>query len=182
MGAPLVATNDVHYHLPARRDAQDVLSTVREHCTVETAGFRLFPNAERHLKSAGDMARLFRRHPEAVARTVQIAEACHFDLGELVYEYPDDEAPPGVSPQDELTRLTWEAARKRYPDGLPRKVRAQIDHELALIGTLNYASYFLTVHDIVRFAKSRGILCQGRGSASSELEKKPSILLKLILK
>lgn len=166
-GAPLVATNDVHYHRAARRDAQDVLSSVREHCTVETAGFHLFPNAERHLKSADDMARLFHRCPDAVTRTVDIAAACHFDLSELVYEYPDDEAPPGVSPQEELARLTWEAAHKRYPDGLPEKVQGHLEHELALIDQLNYANYFLTVHDIVRFAKSQGILCQGRGSAAN---------------
>jgi error-prone DNA polymerase len=166
-GAPLVATNDVHYHLAARRDVQDVLSAVREHCTVETAGFHLFPNAERHLKSAADMARLFQLYPDAVTRTAHIANACHFDLSELVYEYPDDEAPSGVSPQEELARLTWEGARKRYPEGLSEKVRSQINHELALIDQLNYANYFLTVQDIVRFANSQGILCQGRGSAAN---------------
>jgi len=165
--APLAATNDVHYHTPDRRDVQDTLSAVREHCVVGRAGFRLFPNAERHLKSATDMAALFRRHPDAVARTVEIAEACRFDLGELVYEYPDDEAPPGTFPQDELARLTWAGADERYPDGIPVKVRAQLDHELGLIGELRYANYFLTVYDIVRFAKSRGILCQGRGSAAN---------------
>ncbi|MBT5049880.1 MAG: error-prone DNA polymerase [Rhodospirillaceae bacterium] len=165
--APLVATNDVHYHLAARRDAQDVLSSVREHCTIEAAGFHLFPNAERHLKSADHMARLFHRYPDAVARTIHIAHACHFDLSELVYEYPDDEAPPGVSPQEELARLTWEAVRQRYPDGLPEKIRTQLDHELALIDQLNYANYFLTVYDIVRFARSQNILCQGRGSAAN---------------
>ena len=166
-GAPLVATNDVHYHRAARRDAQDVLSAVREHRTVETAGFHLFPNAERHLKSADHMARLFHRYPDAIARTIHIADACRFDLGELIYEYPDDEAPPGVSPQEQLTRLTWEGAHKRYPEGISKKVRSQINHELALIDQLNYANYFLTVYDIVRFAKSQGILCQGRGSAAN---------------
>ena len=164
---PLIATNDVHYHIPQRRDAQDVLSAVREHCVVERAGFRLFPNAERHLKSADQMAQLLHRHPDAVTRTLDVVAACHFSLDELVYEYPDDEAPPGVTPQEELARLTWAGARERYPGALPEPVRAQINHELALIDELNYASYFLTVHDIVRFAKSRGILCQGRGSAAN---------------
>ena len=164
---PLIATNDVHYHAPQRRDAQDVLSAVREHCIVEAAGFRLFPNAERHLKSADDMALLFQRHADAVRRTLDIVEACRFTLDELVYEYPDDEAPPGVTPQEELTRLTWAGASERYPGHVPEPVRNQINHELALIDQLNYANYFLTVHDIVRFAKSRGILCQGRGSAAN---------------
>lgn len=166
-GAPLTATNDVHYHRAARRDAQDVLSSVREHCTVETAGFHLFPNAERHLKPADEMARLFHRYPDAVTRTVDIANACRFDLSELVYEYPDDEAPAGVSPQEELTRLTWEGACNRYPDGISEKVKTQLNHELSLIDELNYANYFLTVHDIVRFANSQEILCQGRGSAAN---------------
>ena len=164
---PLIATNDVHYHIPQRRDAQDVLSAVREHCIVEKAGFRLFPNAERHLKSADHMARLFHRHPDAITRTLRIVEDCRFSLDELVYEYPDDEAPPGVTPQEELTRLTWAGARERYSGHLPEPVQAQINHELALIDQLNYANYFLTVYDIVRFAKSRGILCQGRGSAAN---------------
>ena len=166
-GAPLVATNDVHYHTPQRRDVQDVLSAVREHCIVEQAGFRLFPNAERHLKSAAHMERLFYRYPDAIARTLDIAEACHFNLDELVYEYPDDEAPPGVTPQKELFRLTWKGAQERYPSGIPEPVRIQLNRELALIDELNYANYFLTVHDIVRFAKSQGILCQGRGSAAN---------------
>ncbi|MDA1324346.1 MAG: error-prone DNA polymerase, partial [Proteobacteria bacterium] len=134
---------------------------------VEKAGFRLFPNAERHLKSADHMARLFHRHPDAITRTLRIVEDCRFSLDELVYEYPDDEAPPGVTPQEELTRLTWAGARERYSGHLPEPVQAQINHELALIDQLNYANYFLTVYDIVRFAKSRGILCQGRGSAAN---------------
>src|SRR5690606_4343375 len=117
----------------------DVLSAVREHCTVETAGHHLFPNAERHLKSAAEMARLLPHHPDAIARTMTIAETCRFDLGELVYEYPDDEAPPGVSPQEELVRLTWIGAQCRYPDGMSAAIRAQIEHELALIAGLNYA-------------------------------------------
>ena len=166
-GIPLVATNDVHYHVAERRDVHDVQTAIRAHCTVEAAGFRLFANAERRLKSPEEMAYLFRDYPDALARTVKIAEACRFSLDELAYEYPDDEAPDGVSPQDELERLTHIGAGERYPSGVPDKVRGLLDHELELIGELGYAPYFLTVHDIVRFARSRDILCQGRGSAAN---------------
>ena len=166
-GAPLVATNDVHYHSPDRRDAQDIFAAIRHHVTVAKAGYRLFANAERHLKPAEEMARLFRRWPEAVARTAEIARRCRFSLDELVYEYPDDEAPEGVSPQEHLERLTRDGAAERYPDGVPDRIDAQIGHELALIAELGFANYFLTVHDIVRFARARGILCQGRGSAAN---------------
>ena len=164
---PLVATNDVHAHVPARRALHDVLTCIREHCTVFDAGFRLHANAERHLKPSGEMARLFRGRPDAVARTVEVAGACRFGLDELRYEYPVDPVPGGRTPLDELVRLTWAGAAERYPDGVPEKVTTQIDHELALIGDLGYAPYFLTVHDIVRFARSREILCQGRGSAAN---------------
>ena len=166
-GIPLVATNDVHAHTPARRRLQDVLACIREHCTIDTAGYRLLANVERHLKPGDEMARLFRHHPDAIRRTVEIAEACRFSLDELAYEYPDDEAPAGTTPQAELERLTWEGAAGRYPDGIPENVRAQLAHEIELIGELAFAPYFLTVHDIVRFARSRGILCQGRGSAAN---------------
>ena len=164
---PLVATNDVHAHVPARRALHDVLTCIREHCTVFDAGFRLHANAERHLKPSGEMARLFRGRPDAVARTVEVAGACRFGLDELRYEYPVDPVPGGRTPLDELVRLTWAGAAERYPDGVPEKVTTQIDHGLALIGDLGYAPYFLTVHDIVRFARSREILCQGRGSAAN---------------
>ncbi|MGD9536907.1 MAG: error-prone DNA polymerase [Alphaproteobacteria bacterium] len=167
LGAPLVAGNDVHAHDPARRPLQDVLTCIREHCTIDQAGFRLFANAERHLKVPGEMARLFRRHPEAIARTVEIAQACRFSLDELRYEYPAEPVPDGRTPQEELERLTGEGAAARYPGGVPAKVQAQLAHELALIKSLDYAPYFLTVHDMVRFARSRGILCQGRGSAAN---------------
>ncbi len=166
-GTPLVATNDVHFHIPERRDAHDVLTAIREHCTVDEAGRRLAANAERHLKPPAEMARLFHRYPEAIARTVEIADACRFSLDELRYEYPDDEAPPGTTAQDELERLTWCGAEERYPDGVPDKVQGLLGRELRLIGELGYAPYFLTVHDIVRFAHGRGILCQGRGSAAN---------------
>ncbi|MBM3503309.1 MAG: error-prone DNA polymerase [Alphaproteobacteria bacterium] len=168
-GTPLVATNDVHYHAPERRALQDVLTCIREHCTIDEAGYRLLPNAERHLKPAAEMARLFRDYPEAVARTAAIAAVCRFDLEELRYEYPAEVVPGGVTPQEELARLTWQGATRRFPDGVPEKIDALIRHELALIAELGYATYFLTVYDIVKFAESRGILCQGRGSAANSV-------------
>jgi len=163
----LVATNDVHAHAPARRALQDVLTCIREKCTIDEAGFRLFANAERHLKSPGEMARLFRHHAHAVQRTLEIVERTHFSLDELRYEYPVDPCPDGLAPQDYLARESWAGAAERYPSGIPDKVRAQLEHELALIGELGYAPYFLTVYDIVRFARREGILCQGRGSAAN---------------
>jgi error-prone DNA polymerase len=166
-GLPLVATNDVHYHAPARRPLQDVLTCIREHVTLDEAGFRLFANAERHLKAPAEMARLFRDYPDAIARTVEIAERIRFSLDELRYEYPVEPVPEGRTGQQELERLTWIGAAERYPRGVPEKVRKQLEHELALIAQLDYSPYFLTVHDIVREAKARGILCQGRGSAAN---------------
>ncbi|MGO8868288.1 MAG: error-prone DNA polymerase [Alphaproteobacteria bacterium] len=163
----LVATNDVHAHAPARRALQDVLTCIREKCTIDEAGFRLFANAERHLKSPDEMARLFRHHAHAVLRTLEIVERTHFSLDELRYEYPVDPCPDGLTPQDYLARASWAGAAERYPSGIPDKVRAQLEHELALIGELGYAPYFLTVYDIVRFARREGILCQGRGSAAN---------------
>jgi error-prone DNA polymerase len=166
-GTPLVATNDAHYHQPERRALADVLTCIREHCTVDTAGYRLAANAERHLKPAQEMARLFRDHPDAVARTLEIAERCTFSLEELRYEYPVDPVPDGRTPDEELARLARAGATQRYRDGVPAAVATQIDHELALIAELGFAPYFLTVHDIVHFSRSRGILCQGRGSAAN---------------
>ena len=164
---PLVATNDVLYHAPARRPLQDMLTCIRERCSIDTAGFRLAANAERHLKPPGEMARLFRHYPDAVARSVEIAGSCHFSLDELRYEYPDETVGSGETAQQTLVRLTRAGAAGRYPEGVPAKVEAAIAHEFALIDQLGYAPYFLTVHDIVRFARSRGILCQGRGSAAN---------------
>jgi len=164
---PLVATNDAHYHVPERRALADVLTCIREHCTIDSAGQRLTLNAERHLKPATEMARLFRDYPDAIARTVEIANKCRFSLEELRYEYPSEPVSPGRTPDAELAHLTWNGAANRYPEGVPEKVRAQIEHELALIAQLRYAAYFLTVHDIVRFARSQDILCQGRGSAAN---------------
>ncbi len=166
-GTPLVATNDVHYHAPERRALQDVLTCIREHCTLEAAGFRLFANAERHLKPAAEMAALFAAWPDAVARTAEIADRIDFSLDELRYVYPVDPTPQGRTPQEELERLTRLGARRRYPGGVPAKVEAVLRHELDLIGQLGYAPYFLTVHDIVRFARDQDILCQGRGSAAN---------------
>lgn len=167
-GAPLVATNDVHYHAPERRPLQDVLTCIRLGTTVEEAAGRLlFANAERHMKPAAEMARLFAPWPEAVARTMEIAGRCRFSLDELRYEYPGDPVPEGETPQSMLEKLTWEGAARRYPGGIPERVRRQVEHEFSLIGQLGYAPYFLTVHDIVAFARSQGILCQGRGSAAN---------------
>ncbi|HEY5608110.1 MAG TPA: error-prone DNA polymerase [Alphaproteobacteria bacterium] len=164
---PIVATNDVHYHVPERRALQDVLTCVREGCTITQAGLRLAANAERHLKSPDEMARLFRDRPDALARTLEIADSCGFSLAELKYEYPEEPVPQGRTPQEELERLTWLHAPERYPAGVPEKVRAVLAKELALIAELDYARYFLTVHDIVRYARSLDILCQGRGSAAN---------------
>ena len=165
-GLPLVATNDVLYHVPERRRLQDLVTCIREGCTVAEAGLRLNAHAERHLKSPAEMARLFRKYPAVVARTAEIAGRCRFSLDELRYEYPDETA-DGLTPQERLERLTEAGARERYPLGVPEKIAKQVAHELALIAELRYAPYFLTVHDIVHFARSRDILCQGRGSAAN---------------
>ena len=164
---PLIATGDVLYHAPERRPLQDVMTCIREHVTLATAGRRLEANAERHLKTPEEMARLFRAAPEAVDETLHLLERCKFSLDELKYEYPDETREGYATPQEALVAATEEGARRRYPDGIPHKVRTALDHEFALIATLNYAPYFLTVYDIVRFARSKGILCQGRGSAAN---------------
>jgi error-prone DNA polymerase len=166
-GTPLVALNDVHAHGPERRPLQDVLTCIREHCTIDEAGYRLFANAERHLKPAAEMARLFARYPDALARTLEIARRCRFSLDELRYEYPDELTESGHTPQQELEHLVREGAALRYPEGVPEKVQAALTHELALIDRLSYAPYFLTVRDLVHFARSQKILCQGRGSAAN---------------
>ena len=164
---PLIATNDVHYHTRERRPLQDVLTAIRERVTVAQAGYRLAANAERHLKSGAEMTRLFRGHEDAVARTLEIVRLCTFSLDELAYEYPDEPVPAGTTPQRHLEALTWAGAGQCYPEGIPAKVRRALMHELGLIAELGYAPYFLTVYDIVRFARSKGILCQGRGSAAN---------------
>ncbi|MFP6745725.1 MAG: error-prone DNA polymerase, partial [Alphaproteobacteria bacterium] len=167
LGVPLVATNDVHAHTPERRPLMDVLSCIREGKTMAEAGLSLAVNGERYLKPGAEMARLFPGHEDAVARTMEIAERCRFSLDELAYEYPDEIVAPGHTAQSWLAELTEQGAAGRYPQGVPPKVRAQIDHEFGLIDELGYAPYFLTVHDIVGFARARGILCQGRGSAAN---------------
>ncbi len=166
-GAPLIAISDVLYHLPERRPLQDVLTCIREYCSIDTAGFRLEANGERHLKDAREMARLFKGFEPALARTLDIAARCAFSLDELTYEYPDEPVPPGSTPQAHLEFLTWKGAKWRYPEDIPETVALQLRKELSLIEELSYAPYFLTVHDIVAWARSKGILCQGRGSAAN---------------
>jgi error-prone DNA polymerase len=174
LDAPLVAVNDVFYHASERRPLADVLTCVREKCTLAEAGLRLTVNAERHIKPPAEMARLFQNFPEAVVRTVAIAEACRFSLGELKYEYPDEPVPEGKTAQAHLEDLTWTGARERYPrdqypQGIPGEVKKRLADELELIAKLDYARYFLTVHDVVSFARrqDKEILCQGRGSAAN---------------
>jgi error-prone DNA polymerase len=168
-GTPLVASGDVLYHAAHRHPLADVLACVREGTTVAAAGRLLEANAERHLKPPREMARLFKGHGEALARTLEIAAACRFSLDELVYEYPDEPVPPGRTPQAHLEELAREGARWRFPGGVPARVAAMLERELAIVADLDYAPYFLTVHDIVSFARSRGILCQGRGSAANSV-------------
>ncbi len=168
-GTPLVAGNDVLYHAPERRALQDVVTCIREGCTIAAAGFRLNANAERHMKPAAEMRRLFHGHQAAVARSCEIAARCCFSLDELRYEYPDEIVPAGRTPQEHLADLAWEGAAWRYPNGVPDTIRERIAEELRLVGELRYAPYFLTVHDIVRFARSQDILCQGRGSAANSV-------------
>jgi error-prone DNA polymerase len=167
IGLPTVAINDVRYHEPERRPLADILTCIRHTCTIDEAGYRLRKNAERHLKPEAEMRRLFRGLEAAVDRADEIARRCNFSMGELRYEYPTEVVGPEETAQQTLTRLAWEGAAWRYPKGLPREVAKQIGEELALIAQLDFAAYFLTVHDIVRFAKSANILCQGRGSAAN---------------
>jgi error-prone DNA polymerase len=164
---PLVATNDVHYHEPGRRHLQDVLTAIRHGVSVAELGARRFANAERHLKSPEQMAELFRDCPQAIANGLELADRCHFSLAELRYQYPEELCPPGQTPAEYLADLTWGGARRRYRDGVPDKVTRLLQRELTLIEELHYEAYFLTVWDLVVFARARGILCQGRGSAAN---------------
>ncbi len=168
-GLCLLATNDVHYHAPDRRPLQDVMTAIRHKTTVARAGHLLHANAERHLKSPEEMQRLFERWPHAISAARAVADACKFSLDELKYEYPEEIYPDGRSPQQHLEICTWEGARRRYPDGVPHSVKQTLERELALIGKLDLARYFLTIKDIVDFARSVDppILCQGRGSAAN---------------
>ncbi|MEA2880714.1 MAG: error-prone polymerase [Hyphomicrobiales bacterium] len=167
---PLIAVNDVLYHAPERRPLQDVMTCIREHITIDKAGRLLETNAERHLKSPQEMARLFRRAPEAIDQTLRFLDRCNFSLEELKKtEYPDENREGFANPQDALVALVEAGYRKRYPNGARGDVRAALNKELRITSGLHYAPYFLTVHDIVRFARSKGILCQGRGSAANSV-------------
>jgi error-prone DNA polymerase len=167
-GLPMVALGDVLMHRAARRPLADVLTCLRLGLTIDEIGPHRLPNGERRLKSGAEMARLFHRYPAALRRTLDIATRCSFSLDELRYQYPD-EAQNGEPAQSRLERLTREGLLWRYPQGAPPKITARVDKELTLIREVDYAPYFLTVHDIVQFARSRGILCQGRGSAANSV-------------
>ena len=166
-GVPLLATNDVLYHHPSRRRLQDVLTCIREKTTIDAVGKRLEANAERFLKPAEEMARLFRDVPEAIAETMRFAGRIAFSLDQLKYQYPDEPVPPGKTAQRHLEDLTWQGAHRQFPIRISPKTKKVLHKELRLIRKLKYAHYFLTVHDIVRYARSQNILCQGRGSAAN---------------
>ncbi|RYZ43648.1 MAG: PHP domain-containing protein, partial [Sphingobacteriales bacterium] len=166
---PMVATNDIHYHDRERRELQDVLTCIREKCTIYNAGYRLFQNAERYMKDQLEMERLFRSYPEAIQRTAEIAKACQFSLGSLEYVYPEEITTNGRSTQEELVTLTWEGAAQMFGKEIPEKIRETIQFELDFMERKNYAAYFLTVYDFVRFARNKNILCQGRGSAANSV-------------
>jgi error-prone DNA polymerase len=167
MRVPTVVTNDVLFHEPGRQVLQDVITAIRHNITIDELGHRRERFADRYLKPPEEMHRLFARYPEALARTLEIVKRCRFSLDELAYQYPEERADPTLTPQETLEKLTWEGAAERYPQGVPDKVRRNLEHELRLIAKLDYAPYFLTVNSIVRYARSRGILCQGRGSAAN---------------
>jgi error-prone DNA polymerase len=162
-----VVTNDVLFHEPDRRQLQDIVTCIRYNKTIDDIGFNRERHADRYLKHAKEMHRLFEAYPEALARTVEIAKRCTFSLSELEYQYPEEAIIPGLGVQATLEKFTWEGAAERYPEGIPKTVAKTIRHELQLIETMRYAPYFLTVFNIVRFARSKGILCQGRGSAAN---------------
>jgi error-prone DNA polymerase len=162
-----VVTNDVLFDTHDRRILQDVVTCVRHNTTIDRAGFVRERHADRYLKPPQEIARLFSRYPEAIDRSMEIVDRCQFSLDDLAYQYPDEITVQGRTPQEELEGLTWESARRFYADGIPDDVAGILRHELALIGRMSYAPYFLTVNSIVREAKRRGILCQGRGSAAN---------------
>lgn len=164
---PLVAAGDVHYHVAQRMPLHDVLTAIRHGTTVANAGHWLLPNSQRHLLCLETRQRQFAAQPELLERTCEIASQCRFSLEELRYEYPEELAPDGTPSMEFLRQLTWRGAQKRYPEGVPEKVVRQLEHELELIEELQYEAYFLTVWDLVRFARSQKILCQGRGSAAN---------------
>jgi error-prone DNA polymerase len=166
-GLPLVAAGDVHMHVRARRPVQDVLTALRLKTTVFAAGYALFPNGERHLRSRLRLSLLY--PPELLAETLVIAAQCNFSLDELRYEYPEEIIPPGETTSTWLRAETERGLLRRYPSGVPAGVRERIEHELKLIAEMAYEAYFLTVYDIVCFARSQNILCQGRGSAANSV-------------
>ncbi len=166
-GIPVLAANDVHFHHPRRKYLHDVLTAVRLKSTVTEARPHLFKNAERYLKDAHALHQLWAPYPQALFTTLEVAERCTFSLEKLRYEYPEELCPPGMRPDEFLARLVWEGAKRIYRDRIPEKVRRQIEHELAIIKDLQYEPYFLTVWDLVRYARSQNILCQGRGSAAN---------------
>ncbi len=166
-GIPLLATNDVFYHHPERRKLQDLLTCIRQKCTIYNAGYKLYPNAERYIKNESEMIRLFRAYPEAIRASSEIVESCAFSLDELRYEYPLEVISEGRTPMEEITILTWSGAEEIFGNPVPEKIQNNIRHELSFIEKMNYASYFLTVYEIVREGRRRNILCQGRGSAAN---------------
>ena len=166
-GLPLLAAGDVHYHVPERMRMHDCVTAIRHRTTIERIVSRRFANAERHLRPLAEIATIYRDVPDAVERTVEVAERCRFRLDELRYEYPEELAPAGVTPIEHLKRLTWAGAKRRWPDGVPDTVIETLRREVGLIEELRYEAYFLTVWDMVRFAREEGILCQGRGSAAN---------------
>jgi error-prone DNA polymerase len=164
-GLPAVAAGDVHMHVPARRALQDVLTAIRHRCRVDQAGWRLHPNAERHLRRLETLRALY--PPALLGQSVAIAERCTFALTQLRYQYPSELVPEGRTASAHLRALTEAGMRRRWPQGAPQPVLRLIDRELALIGELGYEHFFLTVHDLVDYARREGILCQGRGSAAN---------------
>lgn len=169
LGIPLAAANDVHYHIARRRALHDVVTAIRHAASLQSLGHELFPNGERHLKSGSQLLPLFDGDSSIITRSVEVADRCKFSLDELQYEYPEELVPNDVTPIQYLSGLTWSGAAQRYPNGVPTKVRDLINHELTLIEELHYEAYFLTVYDLVRFARERRILCQGRGSAANSV-------------
>ncbi len=168
-GLPLLAAGDVHYHTSQRSVVHDCVIAIRNGTTIEPIHSERFASAQRHLRSLGEIAEIYRRVPDAIANTVEVAERCTFRLDQLRYEYPEEIAPPGMSPIEHLKRLTWEGAKQRWPSGVPQRIIDILKHEMELIESLRYEAYFLTVWDMVRFARQRHILCQGRGSAANSV-------------
>ncbi len=166
---PLVAAGNILFHVPERKVLHDVITGIRYGVPVSKVVEHLLPSAQRHLRSLEELELAFAKIPQALTRTLEIIEQCNFSLAELRYEYPEELAPAGLTPIQHLSDLTWKGAKLRYPQGLPSKVRQLILHELKLIEDLQYEPYFLTVWDLVRFARSRDILCQGRGSAANSV-------------